>query len=112
MMWVKIAGFLVVPRPHVDCRRLFEKCGERAVGLEDVERMCNDVDRELRETLLDYGCPVRRVLTDLGWGNVYAIDEKDKTKDGSYCIDVVREVVNTRYDVAIIPFIGQVPVEL
>jgi len=110
MMWVRVAGFLVVPRPHIDCRRLFAKCGERAVGLDDVERMCGDVDRALRETLVDYGCPVRRVVVDLGWGNVYVVDEGDKTSNGGDCIDVVREVVNTRYDVVIVPFVGQVPI--
>jgi len=110
IQWVRVAGFLVVTRPSIDCRRLFAKCGERVVGLEDVERMCSDVDRALREALVDYGCPVRRVAADLGWGSVYVVDERDKASNGGDCIDVVREVINTRYDVVIIPFVGQVPI--
>jgi len=110
-MWVKVSGFLVVPRPRVDCRQLWGRCGEKLVNT-DVEKFCEDVDRAVREALMDYGCPVRRVSVDLGWGNVYAIDEGDKTRDGGNCIDVIREVVKSRYDVTIIPFVGSVLVLL
>jgi len=109
--WVEVSGFIVVPRPSVDCRYLWFKCGEKVLG-SDVEKLCGDIDRAIREVLRDYGCPVRRVVVDLGWGFAYAIDELDKTSDGGKCINVLREVVRSRYDVMIIPFVGQVPVEV
>jgi len=109
--WVKIAGVLVVPRPSLDCRRLASRCGGRLVGT-DVERFCGDVGVRIRDVLREYGCPVRRVAVTLGWGDVFAIDEGDKAVDGSECIDVVREEVESRFDVVIVPFVGQVPVLL
>ena len=111
MQWVKVAGVLIVPRPSLDCRQLWDRCGARLAGT-DVERFCGDVDRAIREVLLDYGCPVRRVAVSLGWGSVYAVDERDVGEGGVKCVDVVYEVVKSRFDVAIVPFVGQVPVLL
>jgi len=109
IQWVRVAGILVVPRPSIDCRRLWARCGEKLAGT-DVERFCDDVDRAIRDVLMDYGCPVRRVAVNLGWGSVYIVDERDRTNDGGDCIDVVREAISSRVDVVIVPFVGQVPI--
>jgi len=109
--WVKASGFLIVPRPGLDCRMLWFKCGEKAVG-SGIEKLCGDIDRQIRSALAESGCPVRRVVVDLGWGNVYLVDELDRTEGGEKCIDMVREVISSRYDAVFIPFVGQVPVEV